>query len=106
MSDSRQWNQAGDPAGMPAETVDALEAAITHQRSLGMTRLSPDAVPRPLIERVLRAADWEPSHGETEPWRFTIYTGESRRALGAAFARAYRADAHADGSFKETTLSR
>ena len=99
-----EWNRTGNPAGMPPETVDALESAIIHRRSLGVARLSPDDVPHSLIERVLRAADWAPSHGETEPWRFTVFTGDSRRALGEAFARAYRADSEADNSFKATTF--
>ena len=99
-----EWNLAGNPAAMDPATVEALLAAIIHRRSLGVARLSPDPVPVPLIERVLTAADWAPSHGETEPWRFTVYTGDSRRALGEAFGRAYRADAHADNSFKPTTF--
>ena len=96
-------NTAG-PAALDPSAVEALLSAIRHRRSLGVARLSPDPVPTPLIQRVLLAADWAPSHGETEPWRFTVYTGESRRGLGEAFAQAYRADAEADGSFKQTTF--
>jgi nitroreductase len=39
---------------------------------------------------MLEAANWAPSHGYTEPWRFTVFTGEARRPLGEAFAEAYR----------------
>lgn len=82
-------------------TVDALCEAIRHRRSLGVARLLPDPVDPQLIQRTLEAADWAPSHGDTEPWRFTVYTGESRRALGEAFAEAYRQDAEQVGDFKE-----
>ena len=92
------------PAAMDVAAVEALWTAIIHRRSLGVARLAPDTVPNRMIQRVLQAADWAPSHGETEPWRFTVYTGDSRRGLGEAFARAYRADAEADGSFKQTTF--
>ena len=85
-------------------SIEALCAAIKHRRSMGVARLLPDAVPPPLIYRALEAADWAPSHGETEPWRFTVYTGESRRELGEAFAQAYRHDAERDGDFKEKSF--
>ena len=75
--------------------------AIRNRRSMGVARLLPDAVEPGLIARALEAADWAPSHGETEPWRFVVYSGESRRALGEAFAKAYKLDAERDGDFKE-----
>ncbi|BDI29243.1 hypothetical protein CCAX7_12940 [Capsulimonas corticalis] len=85
-----------------AATVEALQQAIAHRRSMGIARLKPDAVDRSLIEQLLEAANWAPSHGETEPWRFTIYTGDSRVALGEAFAAAYQQDAGA--GFHEATF--
>lgn len=39
---------------------------------------------------MLEAANWAPSHGQTEPWRFTVFTGEGRSRLAAAFGEAYR----------------
>lgn len=88
-------------AALPPETIEALCTAIAHRRSLGIARLLPEPVAPALIQRVLEAADWAPSHGDTEPWRFTVYTGESRRALGEAFAEAYRQEAEAEGNFHE-----
>jgi nitroreductase len=77
-------------AALPKDAIDALQMALAHRRSLGLARLKPDPVPRAYIERALEAADWAPSHGDTEPWRFTVYTGASRSPLGEAFAEAYR----------------
>jgi nitroreductase len=87
-----------------SDAVDILCAAIMRRRSMGVARLLPDPVHPRLIERALEMADWAPSHGETEPWRFTVYTGESRRALGDAFAVGYRQEAEQDGSFKQTAF--
>lgn len=84
--------------------VEALCRAIKNRRSMGVARLLPDPVPAYLVERALEAADWAPSHGETEPWRFTVYVGESRHALGEAFAEAYRIDAERDGEFKQNVF--
>lgn len=66
-------------------------AAIAKRRSLGLARLKGDDVERSIIEQMLEAANWAPSHGDTEPWRFQVFTGESRRELAEAYAAAYRA---------------
>lgn len=90
-------------SGWGDDAIETLCRAIAHRRSMGIARLRPDPVPRALVLRALEAADWAPSHGETEPWRFVVYTGESRRALGDVFAEAYRQEASAEGTFRPET---
>jgi nitroreductase len=34
-----------------------------------------------LIESILQAARWAPTHGLTEPWRFRVFLGEGREIL-------------------------
>jgi nitroreductase len=104
------WQENADSARggaaphLGSDMVEALCSAIARRRSMGVARLLPDPIPPHLIQRALEAADWAPSHGETEPWRFTVYTGESRRALGEAFAAAYQQDAEKDGGFKQAAF--
>ena len=43
---------------------------------------------RAQIERIIAAAQWAPNHRLTEPWRFTVFTGDERKALGDAQASA------------------
>ncbi len=89
------------------EQIDLLCAAIAHRRSMGIARVHADQpVDRILVEKALQAADWAPSHGETEPWRFLVYTGESRKALGDAFAEAYRLDAGENAKQATTEANR
>ncbi len=76
--------------------IDALSRAIANRRSMGLARLSNQEVPREIIDKMLRAADWAPSHGDTEPWRYVIFTGESRKELAEMYAAAYRADHQGD----------
>lgn len=71
------------------DDASTLFAAIKHRRSMGLSRLKPDAVDRSLIERMLEAANWAPSHGDTEPWRFTVFTGDGRERLAALFETAH-----------------
>ncbi|MEL6892005.1 MAG: nitroreductase family protein [Actinomycetota bacterium] len=45
-------------------------------------KLRPDPVPGEVLERVLQAACWAPTGGNTQPWRVVVVTDdEGRRAL-------------------------
>ena len=32
-------------------------------------------VPRAVVDKCLEAANWAPTHGKTEPWRFVVFQG-------------------------------
>jgi nitroreductase len=66
--------------------AEAVLAAIRARRSIGKVQV--ERPPREAIERLLEAATWAPNHHLTEPWRFFVLAGESRRALGEVMARA------------------
>ena len=70
----------------------AIFDAIKNRRSMGLSRLSDRPVPRELIEQMLEAANWAPSHGDTQPWRFTVFMGEGRAQLADLFEKAGRED--------------
>jgi nitroreductase len=55
-------------------------AAISTRRSIGVVKSDP--VPSELINKILEAGSWAPSHHRTEPWRFFVLTGEARTRLG------------------------
>ncbi len=71
------------------DAVEAVWTAIRNRRSMGLSRLKPDEVDRRVIKRMLEAANWAPSHGDTEPWRFTVFTGDGREALAQLFEAAH-----------------
>lgn len=73
-----------------AMTPTQMLHVLKTRRSYGLKYLLPDAIDRSLIETMLDAANWAPSHGHTEPWRFTVFMGNGRRKLADAFAEAYR----------------
>lgn len=61
--------------------MDVFEA-IRGRRSIRPEHMDPTRpVPRETLEALLEAANWAPSHGHTEPWRFIVFEGEARRAL-------------------------
>jgi nitroreductase len=70
--------------------VDTLIGAIRARRSFALNQLSPEPIDLDAVNLMLEAANWAPSHGQTEPWRFTVFAGEGRRGLSDAFGTAYR----------------
>lgn len=50
-------------------------------------KLRPDPIPDDVLERVLQAACWAPTGGNTQPWRVVVVTGdEPKRALQEIYA--------------------
>jgi nitroreductase len=72
------------------ETAECLFNAIATRRSFGLKDLAPDPLHLELVAQMLEAANWAPSHGKTEPWRFVVYSGAARRIVGDAFGAAFR----------------
>ena len=66
------------------DTFDAI-ARRTSTRAF-----RPDPLPRHTVERLLAAAVRAPNHKLTEPWMFTVVTGETKRRY-AELRRAHRA---------------
>ncbi|RNF39192.1 nitroreductase family protein [Planococcus salinus] len=64
--------------------MDVL-SAIKKRRSNGL--VSEEPVPRELLEKVLEAGTWAPSHHRTEPWRYFVLTGSGREPLGKVLAK-------------------
>lgn len=46
-------------------------------------------IPDELVERILALADWAPTHGRTEPWRFFVYSGEALKQFGLDHGKLY-----------------
>ena len=70
--------------------AQALYGILKERRSFNLRDLRPDPVDSASLAHMLEAANWAPSHGRTEPWRFTVFVGEARRRLGEVLAEAYR----------------
>jgi len=72
------------------EKIDVLMDVIRARRSVFPPFYASDReVPRSIIEKILEAANWAPSHKKTEPWRFYVFTGKSREGLGKFMADYY-----------------
>lgn len=88
LNENAEFGAAGVGHDM-SEAVSVLSAVIKNRRSMGLSRLRPDPVDRSLIEWMLEAANWAPSNEDTEPWRFTVFTGDGRERLAELFEAAH-----------------
>jgi len=72
------------------DKMDVLMDVIRSRRSVfPPLYVSDREIPRNIIEKILDAANWAPSHKKTEPWRFYVFTGKSRERLGKFMADYY-----------------
>ncbi|OAN46975.1 nitroreductase [Chloroflexus islandicus] len=73
-----------------ANSAQQLLNMIATRRSFALNDIAPDPIDLANVALMLEAANWAPSHGQTEPWRFAVYSGEARQTLSDAFGAAYR----------------
>jgi nitroreductase len=48
-------------------------------------------IPSDQFHDVISLADWAPTHGRTEPWRFFVYTGKGLKKICSEHAELYKA---------------
>lgn len=68
---------------------EAILKALKERRTVG--RVKKDEVPKALIEQLIDAASYAPSHYNTQPWKFIVMTGEGRSLLGEGYAKVHQA---------------
>jgi nitroreductase len=77
--------------------IDTLEDLLL--RRFSCRAYKPDPVPRPIIERILRAAQRTPSWCNSQPWQVVVTSGEATQRLGAALYPVAASGAPASGDF-------
>ena len=53
-----------------------LGELITGRRAIFPKQMSGEKVPQEIIDKMLELANWAPTHRNTEPWRFKVYSGK------------------------------
>ncbi len=59
----------------------AANALIRRRRTIKPQDMSDKPVETRLLASILENANWAPTHGMTEPWRFFVFTGDGRKRL-------------------------
>jgi len=81
--------------------VDAFERIVNSRRSVYPKDYLPGRIEDSLVMKFLELADRAPTHKRTEPWRFTVFTGEGLKKLASVQAECYKKVTTANGTFKE-----
>lgn len=69
---------------------ELLNDIIKNRRSVYPPAYTSEVIDDDVIEQLLENANWAPTHGLTEPWRFTVFTGEGLKALADFQAKLYK----------------
>jgi nitroreductase len=71
-------------------SVSEITDLIRHRRTIYPKDYTDRVVHRELVERILTNATYAPTHGMTQPWRFTVYSGAARERLSTFLGDEYR----------------
>lgn len=70
--------------------VDSVNELIRKRRTVKPKMMANREVDLSIIQEMLDNANWAPTHGLTEPWRFTVFTGDARSKLAEFLAETYK----------------
>ena len=59
----------------------SLKEIIATRRTIKPERYTGGLIPNEVVWEILESANWAPTHGFTEPWRFVVFTGEGKVKL-------------------------
>ncbi|RKD15118.1 nitroreductase [Pelobium manganitolerans] len=76
---------------MEIYNVEQLNSIILHRRSIYPYQYEKGkVVPDEVIWQILENANHAPNHKQTEPWRFSVFTGEGLKYFGELQAEIYK----------------
>ena len=72
------------------EKINVLKEIVMERRSIKPAVFNGKKIEDHQIRQLLQLANWAPTHGFTEPWRFVVYSGEAVRQFCHGHAELYR----------------
>lgn len=86
--------------------VEEVNRLIQTRRSLYPANFSGEQVDDRVINQMLENANWAPTHGLTEPWRFMVFKGEGIKKLAAFQSELYKKKAAENSNFDEVKFNK
>src|SRR6266542_4738259 len=68
-----------------------ISSIIKNRRSIKPAKMNGRQIPDEQVKEVLQLANWAPTHGRTEPWRFIVYGGDKVKEFCHQHAELYKA---------------
>jgi nitroreductase len=76
---------------------NTLASLIANRRNVKPETYNDKTIAPEVLQQILESANWAPTHGYTEPWRFVVYSGASLETLGNFLANLDQPDPTAEG---------
>jgi nitroreductase len=73
-----------------------ISEIIRSRRSAKPAKMNGKKISDTMIKEILSLADWAPTHGRTEPWRFVVYAGEQVQQFCHQHAEMYKENTAAE----------
>jgi len=71
--------------------VEQINWLMQNRRSVFVSQFAKGKpIPDEVVMQLLENANWAPTHKKTEPWRFTVFTGEGLKKLAEFQAALYK----------------
>jgi len=68
-----------------------ISEVIKNRRSIKPAKMNGKKIPDEQVNQLLQLANWAPTHGRTEPWRFFVYAGDKVKEFCYQHAELYKA---------------
>ena len=73
------------------EKAKVLKEIIESRRSIFPKDYTYQEIDSEILDEILNSATFAPNHKRTKPWRFKVFKGEEKEALGQQLAEIYKA---------------
>lgn len=71
-------------------SVSEISELVRHRRTIYPKDYTDRVVHREIVERIISNGTWAPTHGMTQPWRITVFSGAARERLSRSLGEEYR----------------
>lgn len=72
--------------------IEPIQSVIKNRRSCKPALMNGKKIDDSLINNLLELADWAPTHGHTEPWRFVVFANDAVKQFCKDHAELYKAN--------------
>jgi len=73
------------------DRFEIIADIIKNRRSVKPVKMNGKKIPDEQVKELLKLANWAPTHGRTEPWRFIVYSGNKVKEFCHDHAELYKA---------------
>jgi nitroreductase len=72
------------------DRFEIIADIIKNRRSTKPVKMNGKKIPDEQVKQLLELANWAPTHGRTEPWRFVVYSGNKVKEFCLQHAELYK----------------